>query len=147
MTSCDSFFDTVPHDQLTPSTFWKSEDDAKQALTACYNNWVDQNRGSSLCFYEDVMSDIGFNYTHTGNYAYVGSGAPTAAHAVNYYKYTAIHSVNLFLEHINDVPFSDEALHIGDPRMELFPALLALWRRALDYQDLRDFRGSSVAEE
>lgn len=110
LTSCDSFFDTVPHDQLTPSTFWKSEDDAKQALTACYNNWVDQNRGSSLCFYEDVMSDIGFNYTHTGNYAYVGSGAPTAAHAVNYYKYTAIHSVNLLLEHMDDVPFSDEAL-------------------------------------
>ena len=56
------------------------------------------------------MSDIGFNYTHTGNYAYAGSGAPTAAHAVNYYKYTAIHSVNLLLEHIDDVPFSDEAL-------------------------------------
>lgn len=109
LSSCSDFFDVVPHDALTPATFWKSESDAEQGLTACYYNWVDQNRGSSLCFYEDVESDIGYNYTHTGNFSYIAEGTSNASNAVNYYKYDAIHSVNVFLAHIDDVPFTDEA--------------------------------------
>lgn len=109
LASCSDFFDVVPHDALTPATFWKSESDAEQGLTACYYNWVDQNRGSSLCFYEDVESDIGFNYTHTGNYSYIAEGTTNASNAVNYYKYDAIHSVNVFLSHIDEVPFTEKA--------------------------------------
>lgn len=35
--SCDDFFDTAPYDQLSPSTYWKTEDDARSAVTACYD--------------------------------------------------------------------------------------------------------------
>lgn len=110
LTSCSDFFDVVPKDQLTPSTFWKTQNDAEQALTACYNNWVDNAQGSSIVFFDDIMSDIGYNYTRTKNYAYVATGTPTAAHAVQYYKYVTIQRCNLFLQNIENVPFTDEAV-------------------------------------
>lgn len=109
LTACNDFFDTAPKDQLTPSTFWKTETDAEQAATACYNEWVDNAQGSSIVFFEDIMSDIAYNYTRTKNYAYVGNGTSTAARAVQYYKYVTINRCNLFLEHIEQVPFTSEA--------------------------------------
>ncbi len=106
--SCNDFFDTTPKDQLTPATFWKTEADAEQAATACYNEWVDNAQGSSIIFFEDIMSDIAYNYTRTKNYAYVGNGSPTAANAVQYYKYITINRCNLFLENIDQVSFTNE---------------------------------------
>lgn len=108
--SCDGFFDLTPKDQLTPATFWKTETDAQQAATACYDNWVDNAQGSSIIFFDDIMSDIGYNYTRTRNYAYVGNGTTTPAHAVQYYKYVTINRCNLFLENIEEVPFASETI-------------------------------------
>lgn len=39
LSSCDDFFDTKPYDQLSPSTFWQTEDDVYSAATACYDKW------------------------------------------------------------------------------------------------------------
>ncbi|MCE2617115.1 RagB/SusD family nutrient uptake outer membrane protein [Phocaeicola oris] len=110
ITSCSDFFDTYPKDQLSPSTFWKTESDAQQAATACYNYWTDWRQQGAIIFYEDIMSDIAYNYTRTQNYAYVGNGTPSASHAVRYYDYTTVARCNLFLENIDNVPFSSEAV-------------------------------------
>jgi len=109
MTSCGDFFDQYPKDALTPATYWKTEKDAESAVTACYNQWVDYSQGSSIVFFEDIMSDIAYNYTRTKSYAYVATGTPTAAHAVQYYKYVTIQRCNLFLQNINKVSFSNES--------------------------------------
>ena len=110
ITSCSDFFDTYPKDQLSPSIFWKTESDAQQAATACYNYWTDWRQQGAIIFYEDIMSDIAYNYTRTQNYAYVGNGTPSASHAVRYYDYTTVARCNLFLENIDNVPFSSEAV-------------------------------------
>ena len=35
VTSCSDFLDTVPHDAHSPSTTWKTEDDAQKLLVGC----------------------------------------------------------------------------------------------------------------
>lgn len=50
VSSCDNFFNTAPHDAITPATFWKTEQDADAALTACYNWWFDQCTGPNYIF-------------------------------------------------------------------------------------------------
>ena len=42
VTSCSDFLDTVPHDALSPSTTWKTEDDAQKFLVGCYDGWADR---------------------------------------------------------------------------------------------------------
>ena len=73
-TSCDDFFDLYPKDQLTPSTFWNTSSDANAAVTASYEWWVNNHQGSKFIFYEDCMSDIGYNYTGAGSSKHVGHG-------------------------------------------------------------------------
>ena len=65
LSSCDDFFDTKPYDQLSPSTFWQTEDDVYSAATACYDKWNEAKNGSTDILYADCLSDIGFNYSNT----------------------------------------------------------------------------------
>ena len=109
-TSCSGFFDVAPKDSLSPATFWKTETDAQQAATACYNNWVENFRSSSTIFYEDCMSDIAYNYTKTGNYAWAAIGSMNNSNAVDWFRYTTITRCNFFLENIDNVPFANEAV-------------------------------------
>ena len=45
VSSCDNFFNTAPHDAITPATFWKTEQDADAAhaigLGSC---WIHRER-------------------------------------------------------------------------------------------------------
>lgn len=50
-TACDDFFNTVPNDQLSPTTFWKTESDVKSAVTACYEDWNNPATGSTDVFF------------------------------------------------------------------------------------------------
>ena len=43
--SCSDFLDTAPNDALSPSTTWKSENDAEKFAVGCYNGW--ENGGST----------------------------------------------------------------------------------------------------
>ena len=36
VTSCSDFLDTVPHDQLSPTTTWKNADEVDKFLVTCY---------------------------------------------------------------------------------------------------------------
>ena len=39
-TSCSDFLDTVPKDQLAPSTTWQTEADAKGFIVGCYKEFA-----------------------------------------------------------------------------------------------------------
>ena len=106
--SCDDFFDKVPYDQLSPATFWNTEDDAKSAAVACYDEWNDSYKGSADVFYADCMSDIGYNYTTAGGFTYVANGSVSQTSTPNYYHYDIIRRCNTFLEYAKDIPFASE---------------------------------------
>lgn len=108
-TSCDEFFNCVPHDAITPATFWKTESDANAALTACYNWWFDQCTGPTYIFFNDCMSDISYNRTGSSSYKYVATGELNPNKVPNYYKYESIARCNVFLANIHKPVFADEA--------------------------------------
>jgi len=109
LSSCDDFLDTAPYDQLSPSTFWNSEEDARSAVTACYDKWNVASNGSTDIIYADCLSDIGFNYSNTSALKVTGNGSMTQASTVNYYSYVTIRRCNTFLTYAEDVVFKDEA--------------------------------------
>ncbi len=102
-TSCNDFFDTAPKDALSPATFWKTESDANQAVTACYPDWCSPATGSSEVFFADCMSDIAYSYTGSSSYKYVGNGSTTRSSTVKYYNYTTIRRCNNVLANIDKV--------------------------------------------
>lgn len=103
--SCDDFFDLYPKDELTPATFWKTASDVDAAVTAAYEWWVDNHLGSRFIFYEDCMSDIGFNYTNTSSYKVVGNGAVSPVSCPNKWRnYENIRRCNFVIENIDQVP-------------------------------------------
>lgn len=107
VSSCSDFLDTKPYDQLSPSTYWKTEEDAINAVTACYKDWNSPSQGSTDIFYADCMSDIGFNHAGSG-YKTVGRGAQSGSSTLNYYNYTTIRRCNTFLINAKEIPYSSE---------------------------------------
>lgn len=109
LSSCDDFFDTAPYDQLSPSTFWNTEEDAYSAVTACYDKWNVATNGSTDIIYADCLSDIGFNYSNTSSLKVTGNGSLTQAATVNYYSYVTIRRCNTFLANAEGIVFADAA--------------------------------------
>lgn len=109
LSSCDDFFGTTPYDQLSPSTFWNTEEDVNSAATACYDKWSNPGTGSTDVFFADCMSDIGFNYSNASSFKVTGNGSMTQAATVNYYSYETIRRCNTFLINAEKVAFKDEA--------------------------------------
>lgn len=108
LTSCDDFFNTIPGDELSPSTFWKTEADAYSAVTACYDKWSNPATGSTDILFADCLSDIAFNYSDASRFRTTGNGSQSQAATVNYYDYTTIRRCNTFLDKAKDIPFSSE---------------------------------------
>ena len=103
--SCDDFLDLTPKDQLTTATFWTSSNDAKSAVTAAYNWWVNNYVGSKFIFYEDTYSDIGFNYTNTSKIRDMGRGSVSPTSTPNYWRqYETIRRCNFVIENIDKIP-------------------------------------------
>lgn len=107
LASCDDFFDTAPKDALSPSTFWKTEDDAQKAVVSCYQDWNNPATGSSDVFFADCMSDIAYSHTGSSSYKYVANGSTYSSSTVKYYSYTTIRRCNTVLTYIDEVPFTD----------------------------------------
>lgn len=108
-TACDDFFNTVPNDQLSPTTFWKTESDVKSAVTACYEDWNNPATGSTDVFFADCMSDISYSFTGSSNYKNVLNGSSSSTSTVNYYSYETIRRCNLVLENAGQVDFTNDA--------------------------------------
>lgn len=139
MSSCDDFFDLYPKDQLTPSTFWKTEKDLDAAVTAAYEWWVNNYLGSKFIFYEDCMSDIGFNYTNASNFKMAGNGAISASSTPNYYQYENIRRCNFVIENIDKIPASEVS---DDVKADLLAQVRAI--RAYHHAYLTTWYGDAV---
>ena len=106
VTSCSDFLDTVPHDALSPSTTWKTEDDAQKFLVGCYDGWADPTQ----LVYLDCGSDIGYNNFEWEEWKTIGNGSMSAAASVyDMYKFDIIRRCNTFLENIENIEFEDDA--------------------------------------
>ena len=145
-TSCSGFFDVAPKDSLSPATFWKTETDAQQAATACYDTWVENLRNGSTVFYQDVMSDIAYNYTKTANFAWAAIGSMNNSNAVDWFKYTTITRCNFFLENINAAfhtafPMMDILLPIGISffTFQILAFTISLFRKDCEMPTLLDY--------
>lgn len=105
--SCSDFLNTVPHDALSPSTTWKTEQDAEKFLVGCYNGWIDEGG----IFYWDCTSDYGYSNFLWDGYQSIGNGTMTAGlkEVAEYYDFKKIRRCNDFLTNIENVPFADEA--------------------------------------
>lgn len=106
LASCSSdFLDTTPNDALSPSTFWKTEKDAKLALTGCYSGFAD---GFTL-MYRDCGSDNAYNNFPWEGWTAIGNGTLSAADPGNsYFNYTTIDRCNEFLQNIGNVGLDEQ---------------------------------------
>ncbi len=105
-TSCSDFLDTVPKDQLAPSTTWQTEADAQGFIVGCYKDLFDGN----ALLYLDCGSDIGYNNFPWEGFRPWGDGALSSSNAVHsFYDYKSIRKANTVLENIDQVQFSDDA--------------------------------------
>lgn len=108
LTGCDGFLDTVPYDALSPSTTWKSKDDAYKFLVGVYDGWY---TGHDI-LYAESMSDFGYNYHVHEGYKNIANGEMTASNSVTHiyqWSLTKIGQCNRFLEKIEKLTFKDEA--------------------------------------
>ena len=103
-TSCSDFLDRYPNDALSPSTFWKTENDAKLALVGCYSGF--ESGWTVLC--RDNASDNAYNYHGHEGWQVIGNGTMSAGTPGNtQYGYGIIRRCNEFLENIDKITFSD----------------------------------------
>ena len=106
-TSCSDFLDTVPKDQLAPSTTWQTEADAKGFIVGCYKDLLDGN----TLLYLDCGSDIGYNNFPWEGFRPWGDGSLSSSNPGQIlYDYKSIRKANTFLENVDKVTFSSDAV-------------------------------------
>ncbi|MDL2214629.1 RagB/SusD family nutrient uptake outer membrane protein [Dysgonomonas sp. OttesenSCG-928-M03] len=103
--SCSDFLDTVPNDELSPATTWKTEDDAQKFAVGCYDGW----ESAASILYLDCGSDFGYNNFEWEQFKNIGNGNITPSASIwSYYTFTNIRRCNTFMENIDNVPFANE---------------------------------------
>ena len=108
MFSCDNILDKHPYNQLSPSTFWKTESDALKGLTACYGRLNTTTFGAvetGGCFlFWDGLSDNMYSNGYMG-FPDIGNGVVQSTSTgliadVWNNSYKGINTVNIFLENV-----------------------------------------------
>lgn len=109
-TSCEGFLDTAPNDALSPSTTWKTQEDATKFLTGCYDGWQDSYYagGDSYLFYWDGISDFGYaNFTWEG-YNGIGNGTvASGSEGKTLYDFSTIRRCSEFIENVKKCELSE----------------------------------------
>lgn len=105
----ESFLDREPGYALTSNTFWKTEDDAKMALVACYRQLSSPYRPEEMWFWE-TASDNAFCYHRNKDYRAIGDGtmAPSGVPVHNYFTYSDLRVLNEYLLREKEISFKDE---------------------------------------
>jgi starch-binding outer membrane protein, SusD/RagB family len=100
MSSCSKkFLTSIPQDQLSDGTFWKTQNDADLALTGLYSNWESWTRFGWM----DMMSDLSYSHFATP-YQVMGNGQMNASNpGENFFSYRQITKYNNFLQKIDGV--------------------------------------------
>lgn len=113
-TSCSDFLDTTPKDALSPSTTWKSQDDADKFLVGCYNNWQDNYDSGwgwdGFLLYWDGASDFGYDQFSWEGYTAIGNGTVTPSSGRDWYDFTIVRRCNEFLANVDNCSISEEAV-------------------------------------
>lgn len=106
LAACSDFLDTTPGDALSPSTTWKTQEDAMKFLTGCYDGW---ETGDKILYW-DCASDFGYNNFPWEGLRPLGDGTLTAA-SVGWglYDYQTIRRCNELLANIDQCAFANEA--------------------------------------
>ena len=106
LSSCDDFLRTYPKDALSPSTTWKTEEDAQKFLIGCYNGWL----WGEEFFYLDCASDIGYSFHSHEGWRGIGDGSMHPGNpGHSFYAFGTIRRCDNFLDNIDRVEFKDEA--------------------------------------
>ncbi len=103
----DSSLDKLPQDQISSSTFWTSEKEARLALTGCYAYL----EGGYYNAYNDGASDNAYaQYPWEGTATSISAGDIDALSVDQGYKsrYTAIRQFNYFLDNVGKTPMSED---------------------------------------
>lgn len=102
-TACSDFLDTAPHDALSPSTTWKTENDAESFVVGCYNGLWDP----SSILYLDCGSDIGYNNFPWEGWRPWGDGSLASSNTgASFYNFSIIRRCNTVLDNIDNVEFT-----------------------------------------
>lgn len=122
LTSCNSFLDAYPTDQLTLNSFWKSEKEAEKALVEVYAASV-----SGLPMWDECMSDNAYlAHSWWGGEMQVANGTVTSygvkPKSIWDSRYAAIRKCWFILENVDKVPFGTEKtknIYIAEVRANL----------------------------
>ncbi len=107
LSSCNDFLNTEPKDALPPSQTWKTEGDAYNFLTGCYDGW----ESGSTILYNDCASDFAYNNFAWEGFKPLGNGTLTAVSpGASFYSYGIIRRCNTFLQNIENVNFVNKSL-------------------------------------
>lgn len=133
LTACtDSSLDKLPQDQISSSTFWTSEKEARLALTGCYTYL----EGGFSSIYNDGASDNAYaQYPWESTATSIAAGDIDSSIDQGYKsRYTAIRQFNYFLDNIGKTPMSEElkSRFIAEARV----------LRAMTYFELARYFGS-----
>jgi starch-binding outer membrane protein, SusD/RagB family len=134
MNSCYEL-DTVPYDQISAGTFWKTENHAKQAMMGVYEQMKNQFTFGTINL-TDNLSDIAIGYDGQA-YEAAGNGSYTnrTNFVVNHWRssYDGVQRANSVIKNVSemDIPADKKAPIIGEAR----------FMRALYYFHLVDFYG------
>lgn len=110
LSSCsENFLDREPSYALTPTNFWKTENDAKMALVGCYRQLNSPFRPEEMWFWE-TTSDNAFCYHRNKDYRAIGDGsmAPSGVSVHNYFTYDDIRVLNEYLLKEHEISFNSE---------------------------------------
>lgn len=112
LTSCYKM-DTVPYDQVSAASFWKTEDHALQGIMGCYADMKDNNLFGITFLYDD-LTDIAIGYDI--GFGDVIGGAVTASTGtfVNRWRrgFDAIQRTNHAIQNINKMTIPDDSKKI-----------------------------------
>ncbi|WP_080902901.1 RagB/SusD family nutrient uptake outer membrane protein [Parabacteroides sp. Marseille-P3160] len=127
--------DTAPYEQISSSTFWKTEEHAKQAIMGVYRQ-AKQQYVFGTAFMFDNMGDIGIGYdAQSYQEAFLGSYNDRSVIVVNHWKmtYDGVQRANTVIRNVATMTISEEV------KTQVIAE--AKFMRALYYFHLLDFFG------
>ena len=102
--------DTAPYDQISSSTFWKTEQHAKQAMMGVYRQMKDYSVfGTAFMF--DNLGEIGIGYDGQSlQAAFLGTYTDRTSQVVNKWRstYDGIQKANTVIRNVSAMDISDE---------------------------------------
>lgn len=129
--------DQYPADSITAGNFWRTQDDADQAMMGVYNA-MKRDDAFGIYYTRDCLTDIGDGY-NGGVYGYTEVAQAKSSAADGVYlsvwtrMYDGIARANTFLAHVSSVEMSDE--------LKVQYVAEARFMRALFYNELLNLFG------